>query len=311
VTERGLVTSVGSRSVQVHVDGRGSVRCTLRGGLWSEGRAGRARRPVAVGDHVEVTLEGAGGVVEEVAERTNQLTRPQPSARVSRGRSAAGRAPPLQVLAANVDRLLVVAAVRAPPFRSGLVDRFLVAADMAGIDAVVCLNKVDLDGDRAVLAPYAAAGVPTLATSAVTGAGIEELAALLSSGVNLLAGHSGVGKSSLLNAVRPELGLAVGEVTGYHGRGRHTTTKMSLLPLGPGAWVIDSPGIREFGLDDVPPGELARLFPGFGTLPDRCRFSNCLHRDEPDCAVRAAVESGEVAAERYESYLRVVDDLDR
>jgi ribosome biogenesis GTPase len=131
----------------------------------------------------------------------------------------------------------------------------------------------------------------------------------MSAGVSLLVGHSGVGKTSLLNAVSPELlQRKTGAVTDYHGRGRHTTTRVNLLPLTGGGWVVDSPGIREFGLETIAPGDLARLYPGFGELPNSCRFSDCLHRKEPGCAVRAAVASGALPSERHESYLRLLEE---
>jgi ribosome biogenesis GTPase len=128
--------------------------------------------------------------------------------------------------------------------------------------------------------------------------------------VVLQVGHSGVGKSSLVNAIAPGLALATGDVTGYHGRGRHTTTRVSLLPLPKGGWVVDSPGIREFGLEHVPVAELARLFPGFDELPDACKYRNCLHRDEPKCAVRAAVEAGTFPRARYEGYRRLLGEVE-
>ena len=309
MSEPGLVTSVGSRSCRVHLPGRGEVRCTLRGLLWDDESA--AAHPVAAGDHVAVVLEGDEGVIESVAPRSNYLARPVGSS---------GRRSKTQVIAANIDRLVVVAALDDPPFRPGLVDRFLVAAAMQDIHPVLVLNKVDLerppgetaaDGPRRdVVAPYREFGIEVLETSRRTGEGIEALAAVLHSGVSLLVGHSGVGKSSLLNAVSPGLELSIGAVTAYHGRGRHTTTTVTLLPLAGGGWVVDSPGIREFAVGGVGPAELARLYPGFGTLPERCRFSDCLHRKEPGCAVRAAVAAGELPAERHERYLRLLEDVE-
>lgn len=296
---QGVVTSVSSRSVQVHLEGRGNVRCTLRGVLWDE--ASGESRPVAVGDKVEVTLQGDGGVIESVAPRSNRLARPQTRDKQQR----------LQVIASNIDRLIVVAALSEPPFRPGLVDRFLVAADMEGIPPVLALNKVDLGSvaDRAVVQPYRDFGYEVIETSCETGEGIDALAERMHVGISLLVGHSGVGKSSLLNSVSPGLQLHTAEVGGSRGRGRHTTTRVSLLPLTGGGWVVDSPGIREFALAGVGPSELARLYPGFGELPNDCRFSDCRHQSEPKCAVLAAVEAGTLAEERYAAYLRVLGDL--
>ena len=303
MSESGLVTAVGARSCRVHLPGRGEVRCTLRGLLWDDESA--AAHPVAAGDHVAVVIEGDEGVIESVAPRSNYLARPVGSS---------GRRSKTQVIAANIDRLIVVAALDDPPFRPGLVDRFLVAAAMQDIHPVLVLNKVDLERPggpaRDVVAPYREFGIEVLEASGHTGEGIEALGAVLHQGVSLLVGHSGVGKSSLLNAVSPGLELSIGAVTSYHGRGRHTTTTVSLLPLAGGGWVVDSPGIREFAVGGVGPADLARLYPGFGALPERCRFSDCLHRKEPGCAVRAAVAAGELPAERHERYLRLLEDVE-
>lgn len=308
-TAAGLVTRVSSRSVQVWMTAtETTLRCTLRGNLWAAERD--ETRPVAVGDRVDVVVDGDAGVVERVHERDNRLARPQAFGTFSgRTRHKQGRTAPVQVIAANLDRLIVVAALEEPPFRPGLVDRFCVAADMQGVDAVVVLNKVDLPCDRSVAAPYVDAGLRVFETSVLTHEGIDELGAEMSSGISLLVGHSGVGKSSLLNAVNPGLALSVGHVATHHGRGRHTTTSVSLLRLDNGGWVVDSPGMREFALEDVPPAELARLYPGFEDLPRDCRFSNCRHNSEPGCAVHEAVDEGRFPAERYEIYLRILDEV--
>ena len=323
MSERGIVTSVSSRSVQVHVEGRGEIRCTLRAHLWDKGD--EQSKPVTVGDHVRVVVEeDAGdiaGAIESVDERANSLSGPRPG----------GKRGLQHVVAANIDRLVIVASLADPPFRAGLVDRLLVAAAARGIPAMVCLNKCDLEGlaqpergvesppDRSVVQPYRDAGYRVVETSCpaagappdeAAAAAIDELRGIMSEGVTLLVGHSGVGKSSLVNEISPGLQLHTGTVA-EHGRGRHTTTKAVLLPLASGGFVVDSPGIREFGLADVEAADAARLFPGFDELPDGCRFSDCLHKNEPKCAVRDAVESGEFPRVRYESYLRMLEELDK
>ncbi len=336
-TQQGIVTEVGSRSIRVWLDGAAAsphesaaaveptpdtspaahkgLRCTLRGNVWAAERD--ESRPVAVGDRVVVRVHGDDdGVVEEICQRRNRLARPQPAGRDgSRSKGRGGRTSAVQVIAANIDRLIIVSALFDPPFRPGLVDRFLVATDMEGIDAVIVVNKVDLEEDGIELAaqclePYARERLPMHITSAETGTGIEGLREEMSEGISLLVGHSGVGKSSLLNAVSPGLRLSVGRVTTHHGRGRHTTTRVSLKPLQAGGWVVDTPGIREFGLDDIPPAELARLFPGFGRLPEMCKFTNCLHQDEPECAVIDAVDEELFDPARYEGYLRILEELE-
>jgi len=296
--------------VRVQVRELGELRATLRGNLWAAER--KETRPVAVGDRVAVTVAGESAVIESVHERRNAFVRPQPFGRFS-GKGRAGRygkAPPVQVIAANLDRILVVAALTDPPFRPGLVDRFCVAAAAQGIDASVVLNKVDLPGDRAVIEPWREAGYNVFVASATTGEGLDELRAELSGGISMLVGHSGVGKTSLLNAVDLKLQLRVGEVAVHHGRGRHTTTRVTLLPLSCGGMVVDTPGIRELALAEVSPTELARLFPGFGELPHACHFNNCRHLREPRCAILHALEQGDLAPERYDIYLRILTDLE-
>lgn len=306
-----LVISVGSHACVVHVPGHGEVRCTLRGALYEQAESSGETRPVAAGDHVRVTLDGSGGVVEEILPRRSRLARPE-SGGGKRGRVRRN----VQVIAANVDRLIVVAALDDPPFRPGLVDRFLVAAASHGLHPLLVLNKVDLAQsrpglDREVAADYRRWGYDLIATSTVSGEGLDALRTRMAEGISLLVGHSGVGKSSLANAISPGLQLATGAVADYHGRGKHTTTAVTLLPLTGGGWLVDSPGIREFGVADLSPSDLARLYPGFGERPEHCRFNDCLHRNEPGCAVRAALAAGELAAERHESYLRLLAEQEQ
>ncbi|HZJ72685.1 MAG TPA: ribosome small subunit-dependent GTPase A, partial [Planctomycetota bacterium] len=307
MSETGLVTAVGARSCRVHLPGRGEVRCTLRGLLFDD--ESEAAHPVAAGDHVSVVLEGDEGVIESVAPRSNYLARPVGSS---------GRRSKTQVIAANIDRLVVVAALDDPPFRPGLVDRFLVAAAMQDIHPVLVLNKVDLErppGDasaggprRDVVGPYREFGIEVLETSGRTGEGIAALGAVLHSGISLLVGHSGVGKSSLLNAVSPGLELSIGAVTAYHGRGRHTTTNRELVPLPGGALLLDTPGMRELALwadESVLDSTFAEII----DLAGACRFADCTHLHEPGCAVQAAIADGSLEAERFDSYLKLQREL--
>ncbi len=256
---------------------------------------------VAVGDRV--VLEGAeteGVRVGEVLPRHSVLARPDPS---HRGRERA--------LAANVDVGVVVVTARPLP-KTGLVDRLLVALQRGGVQPVIALNKVDLlePAERADvlerLQPYRDLGLDCPAVSATTGAGIGVLAACLAGRTAVLVGHSGVGKSSLLNALVPGTDLPTGAVRAGDGKGRHTTTSSSLLDLGDGTRLIDTPGVRAFGLFrwDLP--LLREAFPEVEERAAACRFSNCRHRAEPGCAVRAAVELGELSAARFASWLRLL-----
>ncbi|HWP35622.1 MAG TPA: ribosome small subunit-dependent GTPase A [Thermodesulfobacteriota bacterium] len=256
----------------------------------------RRRLSVVVGDRVDVEPRGDRLVAVRVHPRRTVLRR----------REGAG----VQILAANVELLVIVTAV-GPQFRPGLIDRMLVAADVDGIEPLIVLNKIDLDGrDPAVAGAerYRRLGYRLLATSAVTGEGLPALAAALAGRVSVLAGHSGVGKSSLLNALAPGADRAVAEVNPVTGKGRHTTSVAEGYPFAGGV-LIDLPGLREFGLAGVAPHRLAGAFPELRAAAAGCRFADCLHEVEPDCAVRRAVERGEIAPQRYDSYLRMLASL--
>lgn len=271
------------------------VEAFLRGRVKRQARAGDR---VVVGDRVRLGTEVQGDekvwTIEEVAPRRSQIVR----------RSGPGRKP--KAVAANLDRLLVVVSLRSPDPRLEIMDRFLVLAEVDGVPAVVVLNKTDLEGAQELadrLEPiYAEIGYPVLRTSAETGEGIDELGALLSSGVSALVGPSGVGKSTLLNAVQPGLQLRTGEVSKRLGRGRHTTVAARLLPLEAGGLVADTPGFGEVGLWGIGEAEVERVFPEIAARAPGCRFRGCRHLEEPDCAVKAAVDAGEVAGSRLESF---------
>jgi ribosome biogenesis GTPase len=219
-----------------------------------------------------------------------------------------------RVLAANVELVLVVAALREPRLSVGLVERVVLATQRGGAVPLVVATKLDLCADAealASLAPLRATGVDVVACSAKTGAGIDELRARVAGRLCALVGHSGVGKSSLLNALDPALALAEGRVRAADGKGRHTTTASSLHRLADGTRLIDTPGVREFGLWGMTRAELGAAFPDVAAAAERCRFRDCTHDHEPDCAVRAAATSGALSDARYRSYLRILATLDR
>lgn len=264
----------------------------------------------AVGDWVTLRLNDDGtGIIEKVAERKTVLSRSRPS---PHSRSLA--ADREQVLVANPDQVIFVFSTQNPSPNLRKLDRFLVVAEMNQLPAVICVNKIDLTGreeaDR-LFQTYADIGYPVLYTSVVDKIGIDELRQYLHDKISVFTGSSGVGKSSLLNAVQPGLGLKVSEVSQATGKGKHTTRYAELFPLEDGGYVADTPGIRGLALFDVEPWELDAYFREIAPLVAQCRFSDCSHRHEPGCAVRQAVEDGRISQARYDSYLRLREEHER
>jgi ribosome biogenesis GTPase len=260
---------------------------------------------VAVGDSVTVSINEDGtGTIESVAERESVLSRTRPSARDRHLLSDRE-----QVLVANPDQVIFVFSIKKPTPNLRKLDRFLVVAEMNELPAVICANKIDLVADEMVAQEkfrvYEEIGYPVLYTSAQDGTGIDALRARLQGKISVLTGSSGVGKSSLLNAVQPGLGLQVRAVSEATGKGLHTTRYAEMFPLDVGGYVADTPGIRGLALFDIEPSELDAYFREIAPLVPYCQFSDCSHQHEPNCAVRAAVADGRVSESRYESYLRL------
>lgn len=299
--ERGLVLRTDAKVCHVEVGGR-VVQAAPRGILYGEDGVKREQKnPVAVGDEVELDLSSTPASLERVLPRRNWLSR-----------TASSHDPREQVLAANVDQLLVVCSLGKPGFSSNRTDRILAACEWSHIPARIVLNKIDLaeeDEIEALQESYAQAGVPILTTCALDGRGIEELRELIRGKTSVFYGASGAGKSSLLNALRPGLALKVGKISRFWEAGRHTTSFSNLLRLDADTRVIDTPGIRVFRLHGVPAQDLRGLFPEFARFQSRCGYVGCSHDHEPDCAVFEAVENGEIAASRYASYVEMLDEM--
>jgi ribosome biogenesis GTPase len=297
---QGQVVRTDAKVVHVLVDGE--VRQFAPRGKLFDQRGPDTKNPLAVGDRVRVSLDGDPPGVEEVLPRTNYLPR-----------VASSHDPREQVLFANVDQLVVVGSLGDPRFSSNRTDRILAACAYHEIPSRLLLNKADLDDageGAAIAATYAAARVPVLLTSAVQGTGLDELRALLRGRVTALYGASGAGKSTLLNALEPALKVRTGSISRFWAQGKHTTSFSHMLRLeGLDAWVIDTPGIRVFRLSGINKAELRDCFPEFAAFQGRCRYVNCSHDHEPECAVFEAVERGQLAPTRYQSYVEVLDEL--
>lgn len=289
----GIVTKAQTNLYEVRLDDGEVCLCALRG------RLRREVGEVLTGDRVEVALQPGGAAIERVLPRRNRLVRP-----------------PI----ANVDRVLLVQSLQHPDPVPILMDRVLVQAEALELSVVLCLTKLDLvvdAPDRPLPEPlarlvegYRLAGYPVHLVAAPKGWGLEGVADALREGVTVLAGPSGVGKSTLLNALQPGLRLATGEISRKLGRGRHTTRSVQLLPLALGGWVADTPGFSRLDLPDLEPEELGDLWPEIRREAPDCRFRGCLHRSEPGCAVRAARDQGRIAPWRYQNYLVLLAEVE-
>lgn len=276
-------------------------QCVLRGILTA--KDSRRQAVLAVGDKVFFSVGTDGqGAIEQVGTRRTVLAR----------QGTGPRSRLQHIIAANVDQAVIVVSAREPEFRPRLIDRYLVAAEYGDLAPVICVNKIDLDLEESYLPTlqmYRSLGYPAIATSATQGTGLDELRELLKDKTSVLAGQSGVGKSSLLSQVDPDLDLKALRISKKTGKGQHTTKTASLLPLSTGGFVIDTPGIRQFSLWEVPSVDLAGSYPEIAKFGQDCRFQPCSHIKEIDCAVKAALEEEKIFPTRYESYVTLYQDL--
>ncbi len=296
-----------------------TLDCRLRGNYRLRGN--KQTNPVAVGDRVSFERQDDGtGVIHDVHERRNYIVR-----------RATKLSKQTHVIAANIDLLCIVATLGLPRTSTGFIDRLLVTAEAYHIPAAILFNKSDLMVDdelhamqQELVTMYRAAGYPVLEVSALTGSGLDEVKSLIAGRTVLFSGHSGVGKSALLNALSPGLGLRVGQLSDWSLKGTHTTTFAEIHPITLPTthstlptthyplptYLIDTPGIKEFGMVDFTAQELSHFFPEMKAVLHDCHFANCTHRHEPHCAVRAALDDGRINPERYQNYLNILDDIE-
>jgi len=277
-------------------------RCRLRGKFKFQDL--KVTNPVAVGDRVyweienETTLQGT---INDIFPRQNYLAR-----------QSVHKTAHAHLLAANIDQTIIIATLSFPRTSLGFIDRLLVVAESFRIPSVVIFNKQDLFDDdikayqQELIDMYQNLGYQSFGTSSVTGEGVSQFSDLLQNKVSVLSGHSGVGKSTLLNVIAPHLDLRTNEVSTFANKGVHTTTFAEMFELSPNTFIIDSPGIKELGLSEINKAEIGHYFPEIRDLLNECKFDDCLHIDEPKCAVKAAVEAGQIAMSRYESYLSMI-----
>jgi ribosome biogenesis GTPase len=280
------------------------MECRLKGQFRIKGLNLKNTNPIAVGDHVEIEMDAVEGVgmISVLVDRKNYIIR-----------RSTNLSKQTHILAANIDHAYVMATLIQPRTSTGFIDRFLVTAEAYGIPASVIFNKKDLLDEEyseyveALIGLYESLGYTCYFISSTNENDVAQLKNKMQGKTNLLAGHSGVGKSTLINALEPQLDLKTGEISSAHNKGKHTTTFAEMHQMKNGGFIIDTPGIKELGIVDLEKQELSHYFPEMRALLGKCKYNGCLHDQEPNCAVKEAVENGKIALTRYECYLQVLN----
>lgn len=301
----GLVTKTTGSWHQVLGDDGRIWECRIKGRFRKMGI--RTTNPIAVGDRVRVETESGAetGVISELMPRRNYIIR-----------RAVNLSKESHILGANLDLALLVVTLASPPTSFGFIDRFLVTAEAYDIPALLVFNKLDLYSEQGLellaefMDVYEDLGYPCIAVSAQTGENISLLQKQLKDKITLISGHSGVGKSTLINAIEPSVSLRTAEISDWSDKGRHTTTFAEMIRLRGGGGIIDTPGIKEMGVVDIDKNELSHYFPEMRSRMNQCRFNNCIHINEPGCVVLDAVDNGEISPSRYDSYLSIYHNED-
>jgi ribosome biogenesis GTPase len=300
---KGLVIKNTGNTYWVRTENGEEIVCQAKGNFRLRGI--RSTSPIVVGDHVIIDQNPDGtAFITEIEDRKNYIVR-----------RASNLSKQTHILAANIDEALLCVTVRFPETSTVFIDRFLASAEAYRIPVCLVFNKIDLydEDDKEYLDGliylYQTIGYPCLKTSAETGEGIEALRERIKNKIVLLAGHSGVGKSSLINALQKDASRKIGKISDYHLKGTHTTTFSEMIGIDTGGYIIDTPGIKGFGTIDMTPQEISHYFPEIFRFSKNCRYNNCLHINEPDCAVMKAVENHYISESRYRSYLNILEDV--
>jgi ribosome biogenesis GTPase / thiamine phosphate phosphatase len=308
--QSGIVIKSTGSWYTVWLDSGMRQECRIKGQLRIKGLNLKNTNPFAVGDRVDVELEPTEGIgiISKLHDRRNYIIR-----------RSTNLSKQTHIIASNIDRAYVMATLVEPRTSTGFIDRFLITAEAYSIPATIIFNKRDLldeeyqDYVKQLMALYESLGYSCHFISSTNVSDVAKIATEMQGKINLVSGHSGVGKSTLINALEPQLDIRTGELSQAHNKGMHTTTFAEMHPLKNGGWVIDTPGIKEFGIIDLEKNELSHFFPEMRERFGQCKFHNCVHDNEPGCAVRKAVENGEIAETRYTCYLAVMngEELDK
>lgn len=283
------------------------MKCRMKGKFRMKGI--KSTNPIAVGDVVDYELDNSSdtvtGTIHNIHDRKNYIVR-----------KSVNLSKQIHIIASNIDQVFLLITIDNPPTTTSFIDRFLVTAEAYGIETVLVFNKIDtltdasLDEQLYMQHVYQEIGYRCLRVSSTEGKGVEELKQLMLDKVSMFSGHSGVGKSTLVNALEPALHLKTKNISEASKQGQHTTTFAEMYDLSFGAKIIDTPGIKGFGIVDMEKEEIGGYFPEFFKLQDQCKFNNCLHKEEPHCAIKAALENDEIAWSRYNSYLKILEGDD-
>ncbi|WP_289663401.1 ribosome small subunit-dependent GTPase A [Flavobacterium panacagri] len=280
------------------------VECRMKGKFRIKGI--KSTNPIAVGDIVDYELEETSdaitGTIHKIHERKNYIVR-----------KSVNLSKQIHIIASNIDQVFLLVTIDNPPTTTSFIDRFLVTAEAYGIEAILIFNKIDtlndqtLDDQLYLQHIYQEIGYKCLRISSTENKGVDQLKEMMIGKVSMFSGHSGVGKSTLVNAMEPSLHLKTSVISEQSKQGQHTTTFAEMYDLSFDARIIDTPGIKGFGIVDMEPSEISGYFPEFFRLKDQCKFNNCLHKEEPHCAIKAALEKDEIAWSRYNSYLKILE----